>query len=160
MSRQSAAIQSRKVPHACTERRTSRWIVVRLLLLFEASTFVAAATIHFGALLEGYGHRKAGIAETVIAIVLLAGLALTWRASPWPRRAAIGAQAFAIVGVLVGLFTIAIGVGPRTAGDIAYHVGILAVLALGLAIAARAAQPHGLTRPARTVKPAAQEDRR
>ena len=32
--------------------------VVRLLLLFEASTFVAAAAVHFGVLLEGY--RTAG----------------------------------------------------------------------------------------------------
>ncbi len=119
------------------ERRMSRGDLTRLLLLFEASTFVAAATIHFGALIEGYGHRKAGTAETVIAVVLLAGLALTWKASPWPRIATIGAQAFAIVGVLVGLFTIAVGVGPRTAPDIAYPLGILAVLAAGLAIAKR-----------------------
>src|SRR5215216_5341905 len=102
--------------------------VVRLLLLLEASTFVVAAAIHFGALLEGYGHLKAGIAETVIAVVLAAGLVFTWTLPPWPRRAAIGAQAFAAFGVSVGLFTIAVGVGPRTAPDVVYHLGILAVL--------------------------------
>lgn len=74
----------------------------------------------------------------MIAAVLLAGLALTWSRSPWALRAAIGAQAFAILGVLVGLFTIAIGVGPRTAPHIAYHLGILAVLIVGLALAVRA----------------------
>ena len=68
--------------------------------------------------------REAGTAETVIAVVLVAGLALTWIASPRPRRAAIGAQAFAILGALVGLFTIAVGVGPRTILDVAYHLGI------------------------------------
>lgn len=52
-------------------------------------------------------------------------------------QAAIGAQAFAILGVLVGLFTIAVGVGPRTAPDIAYHGGILVVLIVGLTIAVR-----------------------
>lgn len=108
---------------------------IRAFVLFEAATFVAAALIHFGTLLEGYGHRKAGTAETVIAVVLFAGLLLTW--SRWARRAAVGAQAFAILGVLVGLFTIAVGVGPRTAPDLAYHVGILAVLGVGLAIAVR-----------------------
>jgi hypothetical protein len=122
-------------------RRTFPVGVLRLLLLFEASTFVAAAAVHFGALLEGYGHRQAGTAETVTAVVLLAALALTWAPSPWPRRAAVGGQAFAILGVLVGLFTIAVGVGPRTAPDIAYHVGILAVLVVGLAVALRDGTP-------------------
>ena len=128
-------------PRTRTERRPPPGNAVRLLLLFEASTFAVAATIHFGALVQGYGHRKAGIAETVIAVVLLTGLVLTWSGSPWPRRAAIGAQAFAICGVLVGLFTIAVGVGPRTVPDVAYHLAILAVLAVGLAIAARGTHP-------------------
>jgi hypothetical protein len=56
---------------------------------------------------------------------------------PWARRAAIGVQGFAILGVLVGLFVIAVGVGPRTGLDIAYHVAILGVLVVGLATAMR-----------------------
>jgi hypothetical protein len=40
---------------------------------------------------------------------------------------------------LVGLFTIAIGVGPRTIPDVAYHVGIVVVLIWGLSVAARPA---------------------
>jgi hypothetical protein len=116
---------------------TTRW-ALRGLLLVEAATFVTAALVHFGVLLDGYGHRKAGTAETVIAVVLLAGSALMWGSPPLARKAAVGAQAFAIVGVLVGLFTIAVGVGPRTALDIGYHVTIVAVLVIGLAIARRA----------------------
>jgi hypothetical protein len=107
---------------------------LRLLLLFEAATFAVAAAIHFGAFLDGYGHRKAGTPETVIAVVLVGGLALTSRAG-WARKAATAAQAFAALGVLVGLFTIAVGVGPRTELDVAYHVTILAVLVAGLALA-------------------------
>jgi hypothetical protein len=110
---------------------------IRAFLLFEAAAFVAAALVHFGLLLEGYDHQKAGRAESVIAVVLVAGFALTWSRPPWARRAAIGAHAFAVLGVLVGLFTIAVGVGPRTAPDIAYHIAILAVLVAGLAIAIR-----------------------
>jgi hypothetical protein len=128
-------------PNAPAERRTPRVGLLRLLLLFEASTFLAAAAIHFGALLEGYEHRRAGTAETVTAIVLLAGLALTWAPWPWPRTAAVSAQAVAILGVLIGLFTTAVGVGPSTAPDIAYHLGILAVLVVGLAIALRCGTP-------------------
>lgn len=110
---------------------------LRSLMFFSAATFVAAAAVHFGALLEGYRHLEAARAETVIAVVLLAGLGLTWSPRGWARKAAIGTQAFAILGVLVGLFTIAVGVGPRTVLDIAYHVGILAVLGIGLGIAVR-----------------------
>jgi hypothetical protein len=114
---------------------------LRALLLFEAATFVVAATVHFGGIVDGYAHRKAAIAETVIAVALLVGLAISLR-SGWALEAALGAQAFALFGVLVGLFTIAVGVGPRTAPDVAYHVGIAAVLATGIALAAR-------TRPGR-----------
>lgn len=110
---------------------------LRVLLPLEAATFVLAAAIHFGALVDGYEHWKAGIAETVIAVVLLAGSALTWTRPPLAPQAAVGAQGFAVAGVLVGLFTIAIGVGPRTTGDIAYHAAILVVLVAGLAYALR-----------------------
>jgi MFS family permease len=111
---------------------------VRALLLFEAATFAVAALIHFGRLVDGYGHRKAGTAETVIAVVLLGGFASSWAPQPWRWRAIVSAQAFGVVGVLVGLFTIAVGVGPRTGPDVVYHFAILAVLAAGLALALRA----------------------
>jgi heme A synthase len=114
---------------------------IRAFLLFAAATFVAAAAIHFGAFLEGYSHRKAGIAETAIAVVLSAGLILTWAEPTRAREASVAAQAFAVFGVVVGLFTIAVGVGPRTVADVAYHAGILIVLLVGLAISLR-------TRPA------------
>ena len=128
---------------------------VRSILVFAAATFVAAAAVHFGALLDGYGHVEAGRAETVIALVLFAGFALTWAPAPWARRTTIAAQAFAIAGVLVGLFTIAVGVGPRTAGDVIYHVAVLAVLGAGLAMAL------GLPRPERaTGRAAGRSDRR
>ena len=96
---------------------------------------MTAALIHFGNLMDGYRYQAAGTGESVIAVVLPTGLALSW--ARWPIQAVIAAQAFAILGVLVGLVTIAIGVGPRTAPDIAYHIGILVALIAGLAIAMR-----------------------
>jgi len=42
-----------------------------------------------------------------------------------------------LLGTLVGIFTIAIGVGPRTVPDIVYHVTIVIVLVSGLVVAAR-----------------------
>jgi hypothetical protein len=112
--------------------------LIRLLLLVEAASFAVASLIHSGRMIQGYEHPQARIAEGVIALVLLAGLALTWIRPQWLRRAALSAQGFAFLGTLVGVFTILVGVGPRTAPDIAYHVGILFVLAWGLRVAARA----------------------
>ncbi|HEY8187659.1 MAG TPA: hypothetical protein VIF64_16430 [Pyrinomonadaceae bacterium] len=106
-------------------------------MIFEAATFVAASLIHFGVLITGYEHQKARIAEGVIAIVLLVGVALTWIRPTWTRPTGLAAQGFALLGTLVGVFTIIVGVGPRTLPDIAYHLGIILVLVWGLLLARR-----------------------
>ncbi len=115
---------------------------IRLFLLLEAVTFIAAALIHFGVISLGYGHQKAGIAETVIATVLMTGATLTWLGQGWTRIAGLTAQAFALLATLVGIFTIIVGVGPRTVPDIMYHIAIVAVLIWGLVVAARAQADH------------------
>jgi hypothetical protein len=103
----------------------------------EAATFIIAASIHAGFLLPGYEHREARIAETVIALVLLVGAMLTWIRPTVARAAGVSAQGFAVLGTLVGVFTIAIGIGPRSVLDIVYHVAIVAVLVWGMAVAWR-----------------------
>ena len=109
----------------------------RVFMLFEAGTFIVAALIHFGLLIDGYGHRKAGIAESVIALVLVAGVALTTMRPDATRAIGLAAQGFALAGTLVGIVTIAIGIGPRTAPDVLYHAAIVIVLVCGLVTAAR-----------------------
>jgi hypothetical protein len=111
---------------------------IRRFMLFEAAAFIAASIVHSGALAERYAHREARIAETVIALVLLAGL--TWsRLRPEKTRlAGLLAQGFALFATLVGIFTIVIGVGPRSGPDAVYHLGIVGILAWGLTVAARA----------------------
>jgi hypothetical protein len=84
-------------------------------------------------LLTGYAHAKAATAETVIGLVLVVGLVATFVSPGASRTMAIAAQAFALLGTMVGLLTIAVGVGPRTAPDLVFHAAILAVLAFGLA---------------------------
>jgi len=110
---------------------------MRVFLIVEGGTFVAAALTHFGVLAHGYEHRAAGTAESVIATVLLAGFALSWLWPTQTRVIGLVAQGFALLGTLVGVFTIAIGIGPRTVPDLAYHGAILIVLAWGLSVAAR-----------------------
>jgi hypothetical protein len=111
---------------------------IRTLLFLESAAFAAAALVHSGVLIDGYEHDDARIAESVIAVVLLAGLAWSWVRPAQTREAGIAAQGFALLGTFVGLFTIAIGVGPRTALDVVYHVAIVLVLIWGLRLAMRA----------------------
>ena len=118
--------------------------VIRLLMLGEGATFIAAALVHFGVLLRGYEHQAAGTAETVIGSVLLIGLVVTWIFPRVTRGIGLWVQAFALLGTFVGIFTIIIGIGPRTVPDIAYHATISIALVCGLVVAfrARAAVPN------------------
>jgi hypothetical protein len=120
---------------------------VRWILSLEATAFLAAALAHSGILLLGHEHLKAAIAESVIGLVLVGALLATVLSPRSSRAAGLGAQAFALLGTCVGLFTIAIGVGPRTAPDLAFHGGILAALVAGLVWLGRrpAGPPLGAT---------------
>ena len=110
---------------------------VRALLGVEGVSFLLAALIHAGVLVQGYEHREAMIAESTIGIVLLFGLATTWLRSRSIFSIATAVQVFALLGTFVGVFTIVVGVGPRTIPDILYHVGIVVVLAVGLGLSWR-----------------------
>jgi hypothetical protein len=103
-------------------------------MLVQAATFLLAATFHFGVLVQGYADSRAGIAESVIASVLLAGLVATWIRPARIRRIGLAAQGFALAGTLVGLFTIVIGIGPRTVPDLVIHAAMVAELLAGLAV--------------------------
>jgi hypothetical protein len=75
----------------------------------------------------------------VIAVVLVFGFLLTWTPPPWSQRAATAAQSFGTLGVLLGLFTITLGIGPRTILDLSLDVVLLLTLTAGLATTKRAA---------------------
>lgn len=110
---------------------------IRVLLLAEAVTFAVAALVHFGILVDGYQHPQAGIPETLIALTLLAGMAGTYMRPMRAPTAGLVAQALALLGTLVGIFTIIVGIGPQTIPDIIYHVAIVAVLIFGIVVALR-----------------------
>jgi hypothetical protein len=112
---------------------------VRGFLLVQIAIFIVLVSIHFRLLTGGYGHRAAGTTELVIAAVLVFGLLLTWTPPPWSRRAATAAQSFGTLGVLVGLFTIALGVGPRTILDLSLNVVLFLTLIAGVASTKRGA---------------------
>jgi len=113
---------------------------VRLFLLLEGLAFLTAALTHFGVLFPGYAHRQASIAESVIVCVLLIGAAISFARPSLTRRAGLLAQGFALFGTLVGILTIIVGIGPRTVPDIVYHIVIVIVLAIGIAVTVRGHQ--------------------
>jgi hypothetical protein len=111
---------------------------LKLIVALEVLLFGAASLVHAGILATGYEHRQAATAEGVIALVLLAGLILSAIPSLPARGLLLGVQIFALLGTLVGAFTMAIGVGPQTTGDIVFHALLLILLITGLGLAVRA----------------------
>ena len=122
---------------------------VQVLLLAETILFLSAATAHFTILSSGNPDTAAGTAETVIGLVLLAGLITTIVREPLTRNAGLVAQLLALLGTLVGVFTIIVGVGPRTVIDVIIHTAMLALLGSGLVFTRRTMTVHN---PAGTVR--------
>lgn len=103
-----------------------------ILFLVETCLYAIASLTHAGVILEGHEHRQAMIAEAVIAAALLLGLIALALRRAWSRKVAISAQSFALLGTLVGAYTIAVGVGPQTGLDYAVHAVMILLLITGL----------------------------
>ena len=114
--------------------RTTR----KALLAFEGLLFASASLVHAGVWVRGFEHARAATAEGVIAAVLAVGLLLCLALRRRARTIALAVQAFALLGTLVGALTIAIGIGPQTRADSAFHGVLLVVLITGLVITTRA----------------------
>ncbi len=112
-------------------------VMLRLLLGVEAAAFLLAALVHSGVLIPGFEHRAARIAETVLAVVLLTGLAVSALRPVATRSVGLAAQGFALLGTLVGILTIVAGVGPQSVPDLVYHGAMVLLLAWGLFLAVR-----------------------
>ena len=107
--------------------------VVRTFLAVEAAAFYAASLMHSGLVLAGHTHWKAATAESVIGTGLRAGLRVSLVRPGASRTAGLAAQGFALFGTCVGIFTIIVGIGPRTPVDFVLHAGFIALLVTGLA---------------------------
>ena len=112
---------------------------ILVILGTEVLLFFGAVLFHLGLGGDRYRHREAFIAESVIGTVLLAGWIAAALSPSHLRPVSIGVQSFALFGTAVGLFTIAIGVGPRTAPDLALHACMILLLSIGLVAAFRLA---------------------
>lgn len=122
-------------------RRAPIATAIGALMAFDAVTFLIAASLHLNARIPlgfaeitGKWVPRAAIPEAIIGLVLALGASIVLLAPVRAWAVAVASHAFALVGVGTGLFTIAVGVGPRTVPDIAYHLGVLAPLGAGLAL--------------------------
>lgn len=110
---------------------------MRTLLLVQATTFLIGCVAHSGLLMAGYEHRQASIIEAVLALVLYAAAAMSWIKPAWTRSDALATQGIALLGALVGMFTIFAGTGPSTGAEIVYQLIVVALLVWGLGLANR-----------------------
>jgi hypothetical protein len=103
-----------------------------VLMAFVGASLAIVSIIHL--LGPGDGSQPfradgAGIAEAIICVVLLGGVAILVADPIRGRVAALWATAFAVFGFLIGLsFTLRSG----SPGDVIYHVAILPVLIVTL----------------------------
>lgn len=105
----------------------------KTLLAFEAVLFITASLVHAGVILPGFEHARAATAEGVIGAALALGVVGCFVLPQRVREIALATQAFALLGTMIGLFTVIIGIGPRTTPDYLFHTALLVTLAAGLA---------------------------
>jgi hypothetical protein len=118
---------------------------IHMFLCIEAIAFGSAALVHAGTLMGGHQHREAAIAERVIAGVLTIGLVVSVMSPRSGRAAGLAVQGFALLGTLVGIFTIVIGIGPQSRFDVALHAGFVVLLITGLTVAASTERAQTIT---------------
>ncbi len=114
---------------------------VGVLLAAEATTFLLGAITHLGLGIRlGFGVLQeprivdATVVEGLSALLLATAAYAVLTHRGWAWLAATAAHGLAIVGVLVGIFAIAAGLGPTTTANTNYHRTILLVLVVGLAL--------------------------
>ncbi len=105
---------------------------ILFFIILEILVFAGASLFHFGMFQKGYEHPKARIAELVIAIILLTGLISGLIFPDQLRIIALIVQAIALFGTLIGIFTIVVGVGPRSVPDYLFHLSMITLLVTGL----------------------------
>jgi len=107
------------------------------LMLGNAALFVFGALHHAGVRI-GPLHEPvivpASIVEIICALALVWGAVAVLRQSPKAWRAALLGNLVAILGVAIGMVSLAVGAGPRTASNDLYHRIMLALAAASLLV--------------------------
>jgi hypothetical protein len=119
---------------------TVLWL--RALLVFDVALFMSSSLLHAGLRVPLGGWELAEprltpalIVEGLSGCFLLVSAVGVFTARPWAWPAAFFAHAFAGAGVLLGIYALTVGWGPRTVvNDVAHRVMLLALVAGLLAL--------------------------
>ena len=107
------------------------------LMLANAAVFVFGALQHAGVSI-GPLHEPvivpASIVEIICALALVWGAVAVLRQSSKAWRAALLGNLVAILGVAIGMVSLAVGAGPRTASNDLYHRIMLVLAAASLLV--------------------------
>ena len=101
-----------------------------------ALSLLVAAALHAGLIIPG-PFNDAAMYETGVATLMLVGLALTFIGPAWARWGGLAATVLALAGASIGLYMALGGLGPNTVPEIVYHVALIALLLVGIAVAWR-----------------------
>ena len=120
------------MPESDKRHRSTLATVILLLIIGEAITFFLAALLHLGLpLLPGFSQPRiipATIVEGLCGLFLAVSIIALLTHRGGTRGIAIAAHIFAIVGVLVGIVSLALGTAPADEANTIYHRVILGVL--------------------------------
>jgi hypothetical protein len=123
-------------------------VLVGALLVVEAGSFLLFAALHAGVPIGLTEPRiiPAAIVESLCGILGATAAAAVLGGRAWAWLAALTAQVIAIGGVLLGITTLALGLGPNSALNFVYHRAILALLGVGLIVTLSAPARRALNR--------------
>jgi hypothetical protein len=112
--------------------------VITVLMVAEAVTFLLAALLHLGIPLGLSEPRiiPAAIVEGLCGLFLAVSTYAVLARATWAWGAALAVHLFAVAGVLLGIASLALGLGPSTAANTIYHRVILGVLTVVLLLLA------------------------
>ena len=124
-----------------TRQRMDVIAIMRVLAVFEAAIFLLAALQHLGlpislgfTILAEPRIIAAAIVEGSSGLLFVVCAAALFSGRDWAWTSALVAHVYAIAGVLLGIFSLAMGFGPRTLTNDIYHMVMLLLIMPGLAL--------------------------
>ncbi len=140
---------------ARTRRGAASRAIAGVLVMGNAIAFLAASVIHLGypiplgfATLSDVTILPAGIAEGVIGVAFVGAAAAVLARWTWAWNATLAAYLLGILGVLIGLGVSAVDSGDSSRANFLFHLTILPVLVVGLALLLTKDGREGLGRSA------------
>lgn len=127
---------------------------VCILVVVDAAVFLLAALLHLGysiplgfALLVEPRIIPAAIVEGSSGLFFLVSAYALFADKEWSWPVTLGSHVVALAGVLLGIFSLAMGFGPRTETNDIYHMVMLLLVTPGLALLLSANSEAGLSLP-------------